>query len=243
MRYLPRINVPFIVQGQSIKQHPRIKIAAGGHNYFYAVFDICSTWDKLDGIKASFQSDNMDKPIIINLVKGADNCVECKIPWEVMAKVGYFDTGIFGGDRLLTSTTRTFVTQGCMCDGNNPEPPSPDWFANIENEVKEFENEIRNEVKEFEGSIVSPTISVMPIDDGHRVVVEDVNHAQMFDVKNGTSPHIGKNGNWYIGNTDTGIKAQGYTPQRGVDYYTDADKAEMVDAVLDALPDGDVVSY
>lgn len=30
--------------------------------------------------------------------------------------------------------------------------------------------------------------------------------------------------------------ADGYTPQRGVDYYTEADKAEMVAAVLTALP-------
>lgn len=35
----------------------------------------------------------------------------------------------------------------------------------------------------------------------------------------------------------------GYTPQKGVDYYTEADKAEIVDAVLAALPDGDEVSY
>ena len=35
----------------------------------------------------------------------------------------------------------------------------------------------------------------------------------------------------------------GYTPQKGVDYYTDADKAEMVQAVISALPvyDGSVV--
>ena len=35
----------------------------------------------------------------------------------------------------------------------------------------------------------------------------------------------------------------GYTPVKGVDYYTPADKAEMVQAVLNALPDGDEVSY
>jgi hypothetical protein len=36
----------------------------------------------------------------------------------------------------------------------------------------------------------------------------------------------------------------GYTPQKGVDYYTDADKAEMVSAVLAALPvyEGEVES-
>lgn len=35
----------------------------------------------------------------------------------------------------------------------------------------------------------------------------------------------------------------GYTPVKGVDYYTDEDKAEMVDAVLAAIPNGDEVMY
>ena len=35
----------------------------------------------------------------------------------------------------------------------------------------------------------------------------------------------------------------GYTPQKGVDYYTESDKAEIVTAVLESLPNGDEVSY
>lgn len=35
----------------------------------------------------------------------------------------------------------------------------------------------------------------------------------------------------------------GYTPIRGIDYYTEADKAEMVNAVLEALPAAEGVSY
>lgn len=43
----------------------------------------------------------------------------------------------------------------------------------------------------------------------------------------GTTPHIGANGNWWIGNTDTGVKAQG---EDGDDYnLTDADKAEIAE--------------
>ena len=41
-------------------------------------------------------------------------------------------------------------------------------------------------------------------------------------------------------------KAKGsgeFTPVKGVDYYTEADKAEMVDLVLSALPDAAEVSY
>lgn len=35
----------------------------------------------------------------------------------------------------------------------------------------------------------------------------------------------------------------GYTPIKGVDYWTEADKREIVDSVLSSLPDGDEVSY
>ena len=73
--------------------------------------------------------------------------------------------------------------------------------------------------------------------------------------ENGVTPHIGENGNWYIGNTDTGkpsrgakgdtgaAGADGYTPVKGTDYWTAADKAEIVADTLAALPDGTEVSY
>ena len=96
--------------------------------------------------------------------------------------------------------------------------------------------------------------------------------------ENGVTPHIGENGNWYIGNTDTGkpsrgakgdkgdpftysdftaeqlealkgekgdkgdtgatgLKgADGKTPVKGTDYWTAADKAEIVADTLAALP-------
>lgn len=76
--------------------------------------------------------------------------------------------------------------------------------------------------------------------------------------ENGVTPHIGENGNWYIGNTDTGkpsrgakgdtgdtgaTGADGKTPVKGVDYWTAADKQEIVNDVIAALPDGTEVSY
>lgn len=107
----------------------------------------------------------------------------------------------------------------------------------------------------------------------------------------GVTPHIGGNGNWYIGSTDTGKPsrgatgakgdagatgpagpagpagapgkdgangetgpqgpkgdpgtpgASGHTPVKGADYWTAADKQEIVNDVLAALPDGTEVSY
>ena len=47
------------------------------------------------------------------------------------------------------------------------------------------------------------------------------------------SPYVGENGNWYIWDVDkrdfvdSGYKAQGNTPEKGVDYWTYEDKAEV----------------
>ena len=89
----------------------------------------------------------------------------------------------------------------------------------------------------------------------------------------GITPHIGGNGNWYLGTTDTGNPSRGATgapgkdgakgdpgvqgvkgdkgepgapgkaPIRGTDYWTEADKQEIVNSVIAALPDGTEVSY
>ena len=107
----------------------------------------------------------------------------------------------------------------------------------------------------------------------------------------GVTPHIGDNGNWYLGSTDTGKPsrgatgakgdagatgpagpagpagapgkdgangetwpqgpkgdpgtpgAAGHTPVKGTDYWTAADKQEIVNDVLAAFPDGTEVAY
>lgn len=46
-----------------------------------------------------------------------------------------------------------------------------------------------------------------------------------------------------VSNLGRVVGVDGYIPQKGVDYYTEADKAEMVQAVLAALPNGDEVEY
>lgn len=89
----------------------------------------------------------------------------------------------------------------------------------------------------------------------------------------GITPTIGSNGNWFLGATDTGKPsrgetgapgkdgangetgpqgpkgdpgtpgAAGHTPVKGTDYWTAADKQEIVNNVLAALPDGTEVEY
>ena len=64
--------------------------------------------------------------------------------------------------------------------------------------------------------------------------------------QDGLTPTIGANGNWFLGDTDTGKPsrgAAGSTPVKGTDYFTAADKAELVSDVLAALPNANGVSF
>lgn len=64
------------------------------------------------------------------------------------------------------------------------------------------------------------------------------------DGMNGKDGYTPIKGVDYFDGKDGSNGADGKTPVKGVDYYTDADKAEMVSAVLAALPvyNGEVVS-
>ena len=63
----------------------------------------------------------------------------------------------------------------------------------------------------------------------------------------GITPHIGDNGNWYLGATDTGKPSRGATGAKGdpgTDYVlTSADKSEIAALVLADIPNGDEVAY
>lgn len=131
---MARIDIPFNIKGQIIEQRPKVKIAAGGQNYFYAVFNLCGIWSNIDYKKAVFK--HGDSSYMVDLVPSNNgDGMECLIPWEVMQEPGFFDTGIFGGSKLPTTMARTFVVEGCVGDGKDPQPPTPNWFNSMENRL------------------------------------------------------------------------------------------------------------
>ena len=83
-------------------------------------------------------------------------------------------------------------------------------------------------------------------------VTAEVIHVKGADGVDGITPTIGDNGNWYLGDTDTGKPSRGaagapgkdgtdgHTPVKGTDYWTAADKAEVVAEAAAAI---DLTSY
>ena len=140
----------------------------------------------------------------------------CFVPPEL--GVGAFELCLRGddGESVVASVNRLTleVCEGFDPSGETPLPPSPDLYTQL---IKE-------------------------IDSGKKIaqsVREDADSGKF----NGITPHIGDNGNWYLGNTNTGKPSQGHTPKRGVDYWTEEDKQAIVYQVLEELPDGDEVGY
>lgn len=70
---------------------------------------------------------------------------------------------------------------------------------------------------------VSPVISVAAISGGHRLTITDAAGTKSMDVQDGTAGKPGADG------------ADGYTPLRGTDYWTQEDKNQIVQEVIAAL--------
>ena len=90
--------------------------------------------------------------------------------------------------------------------------------------------------------------------DGEWQTIFDFSTVETVKGDPGDTPYIGANGNWFIGNTDTGVKAKGdkgdtgaagkngsdgKTPVRGTDYWTEADKTEIKSYVDEAILRGE----
>lgn len=81
---------------------------------------------------------------------------------------------------------------------------------------------------------VSPTVSTAATTGGTKVTITDAKGSHEFVVKDGAKGDAGATGP---------AGAPGKTPVRGTDYWTAADKQEIVNSVIAALPDGTEVSY
>lgn len=93
---------------------------------------------------------------------------------------------------------------------------------------------IENAIKELSsgGVGISPTITIQEIENGYRITITDAVKSQSIDLFNGEkgdqgdpgvdgfTPHI-KNGDWWIGGTNTGVAAQGANGKSAYEYAKD----------------------
>ena len=232
----------FTVDHQNIKRIDTNKVVADSRNYLYAKF--------------VFLSDEWDNKAVTAIFKrGIDTCHVlldnnmCQVPPEVIKPNG-FNVSVFAGDLVTCDKANVLVAFSGYADGGAPEPPTPDIYAQILAKLDSISAGTIDETKIAEA--VESCIREHPelIPEGlTKEDVENIVTAYVTEHENefkgepgepgadGVTPHIGENGNWYIGDEDTGNPSRGepgYTPQKGVDYF-DGEKGDPGEPGADGI--------
>lgn len=159
---------------------------------------------------------------------------------------------VFDSKQLADLPSDTYRVELWVQRGDETMIYPSDGFAQIK---------LRSNIEEIKGE----TIPVMTIEEIKKAVAKGDTGPQGPAGVNGITPTIGDNGNWYLGDTDTGKPSRGVqgpvgetgprgiqgtagdrgpagpagrTPVRGTDYWTTADQNTIKEWVTDAILNG-----
>lgn len=202
------------------------------------------TWDLLVGV-----DDNLD---IIPLAV-ADGALRVVLTSEQVSIAGYYRMQLKAtrGELVRHTNLLDGIYIPRSLSGDKQWPTIPSEFTELERRVKADADRAEKAAEQAENAggggggvdgedggyyaphVTQPStdtmqVSFTPSKNGMEIVAPVTVHLSAgpagADGKDGAQGPAGPAG------------ADGYTPQRGVDYYTEADKTEMVNAVLAALP-------
>lgn len=112
--------VSFALKNQIIRRTDYNIVVAQSKNYLRARFDALSD-DWIGPITAIFN----DYVVVL------DENNECLVPWEVLQNPGVVSVSAFCGDLHTASVATMVVKPSGYVDGETPEPPTPDVYAQL----------------------------------------------------------------------------------------------------------------
>lgn len=224
-----------------------------GNSDYTAVFEFDHEWDEYETKTARFRYNHSHEDVVF---KGN----VAKIP--VITNTNEFEVGVFAGDLHTTTPAMVLCEKSILCGDGTPVDPAPsvyDQIMELLKSTKETDPTVPDWAKE-ENKPTYTAEEVGAIGNDELPTAIDTALAQakasgQFDGAPGADGAQGPKG-------DTGPKgdkgdtgergptgpegpkgADGKSPVKGTDYWTAADKAEIVQSVLAALPDGTEVAY
>lgn len=115
--------IEFSVQHQTITRTDKYKVVGGSQNYLRARFTFCDEWE---GVTATAVfSTNSGKHYSVLIEDG-----ECLVPWEVLGGAEFW-VGVFGGERMTTSTARVAVKPGVKFNASPGVEPTPTAYERL----------------------------------------------------------------------------------------------------------------
>ena len=147
--------------------------------------------------------------------------MECNVPVIPNANVVY--VGVYAGDIRTTTEAEISCRPSVLSYDGAPVNPPDDVYNQIMQKLNEIEQsgatpeQIAAAIEQYhaENPITAEDVNAVPQNQGAENAGKFLGINEAGDVvpvesgADGITPHIGDNGNWYIGETDTGIKAQG----------------------------------
>lgn len=270
-QYMPKQYIEFKCRHQRIDRTDDFFVVGGSQRYLYAKFDFCSDWSELQQY-AVFTGDLQTYRIPI--VDG-----ECEVPWEMLLTKRFFVGCEAGQRITSNAVEIKVHPCGAPEETGAPRKPTPTLqsqignLSNLQTEAKEnlvdAINEVYGQQKEPEdvpglpgedGGYYIPTVS--QVDENTVNVSFEASKEGMPEVPDlevalpsgepgtdGVTPHIGDNGNWFIGKTDTGQPSRGQDAPKEAVLYTPQDLTPEQQAQarqnigIDELPTGGENNY
>ncbi len=185
---------PFTVTGQHIVAGKNTASIGDTRGYVKAHFTCNDTWQGLTRLGV-FVGTRGGTDIGTAYTVELDESGTCFIPSEALSSAyRTLQVGLIGygeGDfRLTTDTCLIHTHPSCFRDQKTPAPPAPDLYAAM-----------------MEAAAASRISAVEAADVARRV--EENAAAGAYNGADGLTPYIGDNENWWLGDTDTGVRAHG----------------------------------
>lgn len=183
----------------------------------------CSEWG----------ADSAEQRTILNVGETA------VVAHEVMKAGMYLYLGIEGrsADGTLVIPTTWARCGEIQCGANagtevSTDPTLPVW-EQLQTQLGQLQQDVvtKEQMVGIMDSVQSAT-QAAAISAGRAEAAAKREEEAAADQDSRIAPHIGANGNWFVGDTDTGVKAageDGYTPVKGVDYFTEDEAQEIAE--------------
>ena len=242
-------------------------LASGGVNETHVEFTFCEKWEGFEKTALFYREEGEYYYSILD-----ENNV-CIVPWEVYSTAGTFYFSVFGnkdGTRRTANTVKYKVTKGLPEEGAIPSDPTPEVYEQLVTMVTKAvdvaeDMESKRDSGYFNGASIHYCAFTGKLNQNGSIGHIDGANTNAFakglpkanDLFVTTSGYVGRVTQVIAGTTTTGKPAhtiayalvadlRAQPPVKGVDYWTEADKAEIVretetamigdmDAALDEL--------
>ena len=220
---------------------------------FVAKFAFDAEWEAYENKTARFCYNNSYVDVVFT-----GN--ECPVP--IISGTYFFNIGVYAGNLRTTTPARVPCKKSILCDTGFPADPPNDVYNQIMEKLNSFESADPKAI----AKVVANYLAEHPVEETDPTVPEwakaetkptytadEVGAISQDDLKTATNNALAQakaSGAFRGDKGDPGAPGAkgepgepGKTPVRGTDYWTAADKQEIVNSVIAALPDGTEVSY